>query len=107
MRYGVVESCVLVQLPFWRRIAASLRDEFGSWVVYDCMDDWETFPGIGAFNLQEEALLAQECDVLTVSAARLDAKFRSRGLDPVVVRNGTDFEFFSAPGEPSPALLGI
>lgn len=106
-RCGVVESCVLVQLPFWRSIAATLRDEFCSWVIYDCMDDWDTFPGIGEFNVREEAFLAQECDVLVVSAERLDAKFRSRGLRPVIVRNGADFEFFSAPGESSPALSGI
>jgi GT2 family glycosyltransferase len=98
---GVVESCAIIQLPFWRQLALGLRSTFGARVLYDCMDDWETFPGIGAFNLSEERHLAGECDVLVVTAQKLVEKFSPKGLAPLLARNAADFDRFAAPtGEP-------
>ncbi|WP_321472004.1 glycosyltransferase [uncultured Paludibaculum sp.] len=101
---GIVESCVFIQLPFWRRLALGLRAAFGSAVLYDCMDDWETFPSIGPFNISEERLLAAESDVLVVTAQKLVEKFEEWGLKPLLVRNGADYESF-AKAEVDPDLL--
>ena len=98
---GIVESCACVQLPFWRQLALGLRASFGATVLYDCMDNWETFPNFGAFNLSEERLLASDADVLVVTAQRLVEKFQRQGLQPLLVRNAADYESFArASGEP-------
>ncbi len=89
-------SCVLIELPFWRRIALALRESLDSRIVYDCMDDWETMPDLSQFVRDEEEALARECDVLTVTSRQLFAKYEDRGLRPVLAPNGVDFEFFSA-----------
>jgi GT2 family glycosyltransferase/glycosyltransferase involved in cell wall biosynthesis len=103
--WAIAETAIVVQLPFWRRLALSLRREASSVIVYDCMDDWDTFENLGDFNRTEEAQLAAECDVLVVTAGKLKQKFADRGLAPVLVRNGADFEFFRS-AEPLPELSG-
>ena len=98
---AIAESCVLIQLPFWRRLALAMRQEFGAKVVYDCMDEWAGFENIGPFNLAEEERLARECDFLAVSASRLSTRFEGAGLKPALIRNGCDFAFFqNAADEP-------
>ncbi len=102
----VSENVVMAQLPFWRRLALALRASHGSKLLYDCMDDWETFPNIGAFNISEETLFSRECDVLVVTAAELRHKFQALGLNPVLARNGADYQFFASAG-PTNLLDGI
>ena len=96
-RLGIAENSVLVQLPFWRQLALGVRRLFGAVVLYDCMDDWDTFPSFGSFNLEEERQLAAEADVLVVTAKRLVEKFEPRGLKPLLARNAADYEFFAKP----------
>ncbi len=103
---GIAGHVVMVQLPFWRRLALKLRDTFASLIVYDSMDDWDTFENMGAFNVAEEKHLAKECDVLVVTGAELERKFRARGLHPVLARNGADFSFFSQ-AQPNQLLSGV
>ncbi|HEV1284001.1 MAG TPA: glycosyltransferase [Bryobacteraceae bacterium] len=103
---GIVETAVLVQLPFWRRLGLQLWKKNGGVLVYDCMDDWDTFENLGNFNRDEEVLLAGECDVLVVTAEKLRMKFEDRSLQPLLVRNGADFEFFRA-AEPLAELSPI
>jgi GT2 family glycosyltransferase/glycosyltransferase involved in cell wall biosynthesis/SAM-dependent methyltransferase len=104
--WAVAETAIIVQLPFWRRLALSLRAEPSSVMNYDCMDDWDTFENLGNFNRTEEEPLAAECDVLSVTAAKLTEKFAARGLNPVLARNGADFAFFSH-AAPLPELAGL
>ena len=92
---SIAESCVMVQMPFWRPLALALRSRFGARVLYDCMDEWEEFPRIGPFNLSQEKLLAKECDVLVVTSQTLFRKFSAQGAQPLLVRNAVDFEFFT------------
>ena len=101
---GVVENCVIAELPFWRQLTLNLRNRFGSRILYDCMDDWDTFPDFGEFNIAEERQLATEADVLVVTAQRLKEKFEARGLQPLLARNAADFDFFFPPATPAEAL---
>ncbi|MGH9660516.1 MAG: glycosyltransferase, partial [Bryobacteraceae bacterium] len=94
--WAVSECCVVVQLPFWRQVGLELQRD-GAKLVYDCMDNWDTFPGLGEFTRSEEALLPSECDTLLVTAQALHDKYSAKGHRPVLVRNGVDFDFFSAP----------
>jgi GT2 family glycosyltransferase/glycosyltransferase involved in cell wall biosynthesis/SAM-dependent methyltransferase len=104
--FAIPESIVIAQLPYWRQIGTTLREQHGAPLVYDCMDDWETFPSIGPFNVSEERELARECDVLVVTGQELVQKFSQRGLNPLLVRNGADFEFFSQ-GVSNSSLAGL
>lgn len=103
---AVSESCALLQLPFWRQLGLSLRSEFGSRLVYDCMDEWAKFPNMGAFNLSEEKSLVRECDLLVVTGYTLLERFRKEGLKPLLVRNAADFDFYER-ARPTSALDAI
>ena len=95
--WAIVESCVILQLPFWRRIGLSLGERFGAKVLYDCLDHWRHMPRVGPFNLAEEKKLFSECDVSVVTAKGMTAS-RHRDKDPsILIRNGVDYEFFSRP----------
>jgi len=102
---AVSESVALIQLPFWRQAALRLRQDHGCPVIYDCMDEWATFPNMGAFNITEEQDLVREADVLVVSGNTLLEKFRATGLEPVLARNGVDFEFYNQPHAPADLRL--
>ena len=104
--WGVAAHAVLAQLPFWRGLALRLREAHGSKVVYDCMDDWETFQNMGTFNIAEEKQLVRETDVLVVTGAELEKKFEAQGLRPVLARNGADYAFF-AKATPNHLLDGM
>ena len=96
----ILESCALLQFPFWRQAGLMLQQRFGARVVYDCMDDWQNWtaePRISAHNLAEESKLASECDVLVVSAQQFYERHAAAGLKPLLTRNGADYDFFSAP----------
>ncbi len=97
--HDIAESCCLLQFPYWRQAGLALREQAGAKVVYDCMDDWQNWtaePRINQFNLDEEQRLARECDVLLASSTGLCERHRAAGLDPLLVRNGADFDFFSS-----------
>ncbi len=55
--WAIAESCLILQLPFWRRIGLSLAERFGAKVLYDCLDNWRHMPRVGPFNLAEEKQL--------------------------------------------------
>lgn len=94
---ALAESCVLLQFPFWRRLGLALRDDFGARVVYDQMDDWESWPAeprIGEFNLNEQRKLVREADVLVVTARELCERHTGSGCKPLLIPNGTEFHTF-------------
>ena len=103
---AIAEDCVLIQLPFWRGLALGMRRQHGSKLVYDCMDDWETFNNLGSFNVSEEKDLVKQCDLLVVTGQELAHKFERRELHPLLARNGADFEFFKT-AQPNGLLSGI
>jgi len=92
---AISENLILAQLPFWRGLALSLRQEHGAVLAYDCMDEWDSFENMGEFNRAEERALVQECDLLLVTAERLRQKFITSGASPVLIRNAVDYDFFA------------
>ena len=95
---GVVAAVSIIQIPTWRRVAEDARTRLGWKVVYDCMDEWKSFPGIRNAMLREEEQLVASADVVAVSGTRLYQKWKK--AHPVLVRNAADFEFFTnAPRE--------
>ncbi len=94
-QWNLADTVIIAQLPFWRRLGLRVSKQYGGKLLYDCMDDWDTFQNLGSFNITEEALLVRECDILIVTGAGLEQKFRAMDLNPVLVRNGADYDFFS------------
>jgi len=64
--WAISANCVVVQLPFWRRLALRLRAAHGGTIAYDCMDEWDSFQNLGDFNRSEEVDLSREADVVAV-----------------------------------------
>ncbi len=104
---NVAESAILLQFPFWRRIGKGLAARAGASLVYDQMDDWRNWPSeprISAFNIEEEDVLARECDVLVVTSGEFARRWKDRRPAPCVIPNAADFDFFhSAPVPPTPS----
>lgn len=94
---NIVCAVSIVQVATWREVADEARRRFGWRIVYDCMDEWNSFPGMKAPLLAAEERLVAEADLVTVSAQRLLDKWRGRNARVELVRNATDFAHFAAP----------
>jgi GT2 family glycosyltransferase/glycosyltransferase involved in cell wall biosynthesis len=88
---NIVCAISIVQVATWRETAIEARRRFGWKVVYDCMDEWDEFPGMNPRVLEAEKRLVAEADLVTVSAQRLLEKWPGS----VLVRNGADFGHFA------------
>ena len=94
--WAIAESAVMVDLPFWRAIGLGLRAAFGSRLVFDCMDDWESMPMISEFTRNQERLLVAESDLLVFSSQQLLTKYGDAARRCVLARNAADFALFEA-----------
>lgn len=83
-----------VQIPFWTPLVLRLRERFGWRVVYDCMDEWENFPGIGRAVLDQEEALVRSADLTLATAHRLHEKLVPRAARLALVQNGVDLEHY-------------
>ena len=94
---NIVAAVLLVQVATWRDVAVEARRRFGWQLVYDCMDEWNSFPGMKPELLAAEERLVTEADLVTVSAGRLLDKWRGRNAHVELIRNAADFVRFSVP----------
>jgi GT2 family glycosyltransferase/glycosyltransferase involved in cell wall biosynthesis len=92
--FDIADAMVHVHLASWTALALSLRDRWRWTIVYDCMDEWDGFPNIGADVLAAENELVREADAVTVTGPLLMEKWGARARRCEVVRNGVDFAFF-------------
>ncbi len=105
--WGIDRAVSMVELGAWHPVATAARAQFGWPVLYDCMDDWSTFPG----SDEREPLLAAErelvraADAMTVSSLSIQQRWSAERPDAALVRNAADFDFFhraTSPGASSP-----
>ncbi len=101
---AIADAVCKVDIPFWTPLALRLRDRFGWRVVYDCMDEWNNFPGFKEPVLAAEPKLVREADVTLVSADRLLAKW-GEAAKPLMVRNAVDLDHYARLYGPN-GLLG-
>jgi GT2 family glycosyltransferase/glycosyltransferase involved in cell wall biosynthesis len=99
-KLNIVSAVSIVQVATWRQVAEEARRRFGWRLVYDCMDEWNSFPGMKPQLLAEEERLVAEADLVTVSAQRLLEKWQGRNARVELVRNATDFEHFANSAAP-------
>ena len=92
--HRIYTAVQLVQLPFWTDLALEMRDLYGWKVIYDCMDEWDDFPGFTTDILNRELGLVEASDLVTVTSSILYEKWHQRARKCVLVRNAVDFELF-------------
>jgi GT2 family glycosyltransferase/glycosyltransferase involved in cell wall biosynthesis len=96
-----------VMLPSWGQVALQARSRWGWRIVYDCMDEWENFPGIKQPLLTMESVLVNECDLLVVTARRLYEKWSTRRSSIVLARNAVDFDAYRENCRPNSILKNV
>lgn len=108
--FGITSAVSVVELATWCGLATGAREEFGWPIVYDCMDDWNTFPGFDARPsfLEEEERLVDRADIMVVSSETILRRWISARPDLVLARNASDFDFFSnwSGVDPLPGVAG-
>ncbi|HYK04769.1 MAG TPA: glycosyltransferase [Thermoanaerobaculia bacterium] len=104
---NIVSAVSMVQVATWREAAEEARRRFGWPVVYDCMDEWESFPGMKGELVAAEEQLVREADLVTVSAQRLFEKWQGRNARVELVRNAADFEHFASAAGSERLLDGV
>ena len=92
--FNINEAISYVMIPSWGRVALQTGREWGWRVIYDCMDEWENFPGIKPTLLEMETKLVERCDLLVVTAQRLFDKWLPYQRPMVLARNGADYDFY-------------
>ena len=99
------DAIAYAMTPSWKDVALSTKKRWGWHVIYDCMDEWEGFPGVTQAVTRVEHELVRECDLLVVTAAALYEKWRAlrQGLS-ALVRNGVDFEYYERRCRPNTLL---
>jgi GT2 family glycosyltransferase/glycosyltransferase involved in cell wall biosynthesis len=93
---GIAAAISVVHVATWAKVAFEARGSFGWAVVYDCMDEWRSFPGMSRALLATEEELVSGADLVTVSGARLLAKWRGTARNITLVRNAADFDFYTS-----------
>ncbi len=101
--FRISEAVSMIQVATWAGVAYQTRDLFGWPVVYDCMDEWDTFPGMANALLTAERRLIREADLVVVTAQKLLEKYRNANEHVILARNAADFERFYR-AEPSDVL---
>lgn len=101
-------AIALVDLATWTPVAEEAANTLGWNLVYDCMDDWATFPGIA----DKPALLARErelvirADLVIVSSGTIHERWAPFRDDLLLLRNAADFDHFHELGGEDP-LPGV
>ena len=104
---NINEAIGYVMIPTWGQAAREARRRWGWRVIYDCMDEWENFPGMAPAMVEAEQRLVDDCDLLVVTAQRLADKWREKRRPMVLARNAADYDFYAAHCRPNPLLAKV
>ena len=86
----------LVQHPYWRQPSRMPPNVVQ---VYDCMDHHAGFDNTGEQVISAEADLIADADLVVVSSQWLHDTLSAKARNIQLVRNATDYAFFSRPPE--------
>jgi len=106
-RFQIDEAIAYVMIASWGDLALKARSRWGWRVVYDCMDEWESFPGIKPAILEGERRLVTESELVVVSAARLLEKWSAHAEKVVLARNAVDYDFYAGQTGPNDLLFPV
>lgn len=103
-RFNINDAISYIMIPFWHDLAMETKKKWDWRVVYDCMDDWDTFPGINKAVTACERSLSIASDLVVVTARRLFDKLRPYNPNTLLVRNAADFRFYEENCRPNDLL---
>lgn len=104
--FHVTCAVSFVQVATWAPAALLARERLGWKVAYDCMDEWDNFPGMRKALLETEEILVRDCDLLVVTGQKLWDKWSDHNPNTVLARNAADFAHFQSPPE-GEVLAGV
>jgi polysaccharide pyruvyl transferase CsaB len=105
--YHINEAIGYVMIASWGDVALETHKLWNWRLVYDCMDEWENFPGIKQSLLDAEIQLVRKCDLLVVTAQRLYEKWQSYNRPMLLARNAVDYDFYIERYQPNTVLTEI
>jgi len=92
--FEIKESVAFVEFPIWSPLVNHLKDEYGTKVVFDCLDEFSGFGNVGTKIEGAEERLLKLSDLCITTATRLYEKMENRIEHLVLIRNGTEFDHF-------------
>lgn len=101
------EAISYVMSPSWTSAALETKRRWGWHLIYDCMDEWDGFPGMGREITKAEQRLVRGCDLLVVTAQRLYDKWVDLDRPIVLARNAVDYEFYMERYQANNLLAGV
>jgi len=93
-QWGLLTVVSLVHNPFWSPLVFKMQGEHHWKIIYDCIDEWNDFSGIGKYFLEQEAQLVKKADLLTVTAELLYEKWIKDNNTCSIVKNACDYDHF-------------
>jgi GT2 family glycosyltransferase/glycosyltransferase involved in cell wall biosynthesis len=93
-------AIMMVDLPYWGKLAARLRAIYGWKLFYDCMDLHKGFSNSSASTHQDEQFLLQQSDCVFASSNILYQHALKENDKCVLIPNGTDYQFFHQASNP-------
>jgi GT2 family glycosyltransferase len=106
--YGLFETAVIVETPFWEPLARRLKERFGWRVVYDCLDAHEAFsanrPGVLA---EAEADLASRADLVVATSEILRGRLAKWNAGARLLANAADSALFQNVPDAPPGRLPL
>jgi len=84
-----------VQFPNWLKLIKKLKKDYNGKIIFDCMDEHSGFDNIDDFMEILEEELFELSDKIIVSSNKLYTKAIKYNKNVYLVKNGTDYEFFS------------
>lgn len=106
-QFKIEQAMSYVMIASWGELALTARNRWGWRMVYDCMDEWENFPGVSGKLVKMEARVVQECDLLVVTATKLWNKWQALNRPMVLARNGVEYETYLSRLQPNTLLRDI
>ncbi|MEW6207219.1 MAG: glycosyltransferase, partial [Acidobacteriota bacterium] len=106
-RFSIDEAISYVMIASWTDAALEAKARWGWPVVYDCMDEWETFPNISRAVVEAETRLVKNCDLTAVTAQRLFDKWKYFNRPIALARNAVDDDFYLQHFRPSSLLEDV
>jgi hypothetical protein len=90
---GARPAVAVLHLPFWRPVAVRICTAA---MIYDCMDYHAGFSNSSEGIHREEQKLINQADTVVTTSLALSNHVQS-AVANVLIRNGAEVEFFSAP----------
>jgi len=96
-------AIILVDLPFWRKLAVHLKRENGWKLIFNFMDRFSEFSNSSPFAAIDENFLISESDSVIATSEILFRLASEINENAILIPNGTDFEHFHKASNPLPS----